>query len=326
MTLTNAIMETGSKDRPPMLSPGTYVQWKSKIQEKQALIDVEDEAIHIILTGINNDIYSTVDACDTAQEMWIAIERLKKCENINRQDVEKKLFCEFGYIGKWNNRQKGKNENQRAVVIAGNRESVGQRMVQRTGIKLPQGKDVDVQEGSSWGQLSAEEYNRLIDSNEEPKDQELEAHHTFMENIQEVILDAVQDSGPSYDTKPLGKVHTNDEYNVFPTDQHHTKQPKFINDTYVMVKDDKHVTPNSTDMCSNEGEVDQDAEKNNDERVLISTLIANLKHDIDEKKRNKYLKQANMILTLELEKHKHFHTNFKEKEEAERQRFIALIV
>ncbi|GKB69632.1 hypothetical protein Tco_0931044, partial [Tanacetum coccineum] len=194
-----------------------------------------------------------------------------------------------------NNRQKGKNENQRAVVIAGNRESVGQRMVQRTGIKLPQGKDVDVQEGSSWGQLSAEEYNRLIDSNEEPKDQELEAHHTFMENIQEVILDAVQDSGPSYDTKPVGK-------------------------------DDKHVTPNSTDMCSNEGEVDQDAEKNNDERVLISTLIANLKHDIDEKKRNKYLKQANMILTLELEKHKHFHTNFKEKEEAERQRFIALIV
>nr|GEZ06400.1 hypothetical protein [Tanacetum cinerariifolium] len=31
-TLHNAIMEVGSKDRPPMLAPGNYVQWKSKIK------------------------------------------------------------------------------------------------------------------------------------------------------------------------------------------------------------------------------------------------------------------------------------------------------
>nr|GEW68167.1 hypothetical protein [Tanacetum cinerariifolium] len=31
-TLHNAIMEAGSKDRPPMLAPGNYVQWKSKIK------------------------------------------------------------------------------------------------------------------------------------------------------------------------------------------------------------------------------------------------------------------------------------------------------
>nr|GEX75315.1 hypothetical protein [Tanacetum cinerariifolium] len=30
-TLPNVIMEAGSKDRPPMLAPGNYVQWKSKI-------------------------------------------------------------------------------------------------------------------------------------------------------------------------------------------------------------------------------------------------------------------------------------------------------
>nr|GEY56376.1 hypothetical protein [Tanacetum cinerariifolium] len=31
-TLHNAIMEAGSKDRPPMLAPGNYIQWKSRIK------------------------------------------------------------------------------------------------------------------------------------------------------------------------------------------------------------------------------------------------------------------------------------------------------
>ncbi|GJT23466.1 retrovirus-related pol polyprotein from transposon TNT 1-94 [Tanacetum coccineum] len=36
------------------------------------------EVIHLILTGIGDEIYSTVDACQTAQEMWEAIERLQQ--------------------------------------------------------------------------------------------------------------------------------------------------------------------------------------------------------------------------------------------------------
>nr|GEZ06609.1 hypothetical protein [Tanacetum cinerariifolium] len=31
-TLHNAIMEVGSKYRPPMLAPGNYVQWKSRVK------------------------------------------------------------------------------------------------------------------------------------------------------------------------------------------------------------------------------------------------------------------------------------------------------
>nr|GFC13670.1 hypothetical protein [Tanacetum cinerariifolium] len=43
--------------------------------ENKAYFLAEKEAIHLILTGIGDDIYSTVDACQTAQEMWEAIER-----------------------------------------------------------------------------------------------------------------------------------------------------------------------------------------------------------------------------------------------------------
>ncbi|GJS17267.1 hypothetical protein Tco_0411739 [Tanacetum coccineum] len=41
-------------------------------------LNAEAEAVQIILTGIDNDIYSTVDACPNACEMWKAIERLKQ--------------------------------------------------------------------------------------------------------------------------------------------------------------------------------------------------------------------------------------------------------
>nr|GEV08791.1 hypothetical protein [Tanacetum cinerariifolium] len=48
------------------------------------------------LKGIDNDIYSTVDACPNACEMWKAIERLKQGESINAQDLKTNLYWEFG--------------------------------------------------------------------------------------------------------------------------------------------------------------------------------------------------------------------------------------
>ncbi|GJR38941.1 hypothetical protein Tco_1214625 [Tanacetum coccineum] len=56
----------------------------------------EKEAIHLLLTGIRDEIYSTVDACKTAHDMWIAIERLQQGESLNIQDVKTNLFWEFG--------------------------------------------------------------------------------------------------------------------------------------------------------------------------------------------------------------------------------------
>ncbi|GKD98481.1 hypothetical protein Tco_1382378 [Tanacetum coccineum] len=50
----------------------------------------------MILKMIGNDIYSIVGACPNEKEMWIAIERLQKRESINIQDVNTKLFWEFG--------------------------------------------------------------------------------------------------------------------------------------------------------------------------------------------------------------------------------------
>nr|GEY83905.1 retrotransposon protein, putative, Ty1-copia subclass [Tanacetum cinerariifolium] len=50
-------------------------------------LSTEKEAIHLILTGIGDKIYSTVDSCKTAQEMWEAIKRLQHGESLNIQDL-----------------------------------------------------------------------------------------------------------------------------------------------------------------------------------------------------------------------------------------------
>nr|GEW29588.1 hypothetical protein [Tanacetum cinerariifolium] len=64
--------------------------------ENKAHFLAEKEAIHLILTEIGDEIYSTVDTCQTAQEMWEAIERLQQGESLNIQDVKTNLFWEFG--------------------------------------------------------------------------------------------------------------------------------------------------------------------------------------------------------------------------------------
>nr|GEX82649.1 hypothetical protein [Tanacetum cinerariifolium] len=64
----------------------------------KAHFEAKKEAIHLILTGIGDEIYSTVDACQTAQEMWEAIERLQQGESLNIQDVKTNLFLEFALV------------------------------------------------------------------------------------------------------------------------------------------------------------------------------------------------------------------------------------
>nr|GEV39377.1 hypothetical protein [Tanacetum cinerariifolium] len=73
-----------------------FETYKNVTQDIRDQLNTEAEAVQIILTGIDNDIYSTVDACPNTCEMWKAIERLKQGESINVQDLETNLYWEFG--------------------------------------------------------------------------------------------------------------------------------------------------------------------------------------------------------------------------------------
>nr|GFC08684.1 hypothetical protein [Tanacetum cinerariifolium] len=147
-TLHNAIMEAGGKDRPRMLAPGNYVQWKSRIKR---YIDTKPnhELIHYCL---KNPSYKFTWA-DKEEFGNVA----RKCQKPKRvKDIayhkEKMLLCK--------------------------------------------------QEEAGF-QLNAEQADWKDDTDDEPEDQELEAHYMYMAQIQEVNSDATDNSGPIFDTEPL---------------------------------------------------------------------------------------------------------------------------
>ncbi|GJX14481.1 hypothetical protein Tco_0206239 [Tanacetum coccineum] len=103
-TLHNAIMEAGGKDHPPMLAPVPVTEgssettterymenYKNVSQDIRDQLNAEAEAVQILLTGIDNDIYSTVDACPNKCEMWKAIGRLKRDEH-HFEDLKTKFI------------------------------------------------------------------------------------------------------------------------------------------------------------------------------------------------------------------------------------------
>ncbi|GKB40033.1 hypothetical protein Tco_0884975, partial [Tanacetum coccineum] len=85
-----------TEDSPAVPEQTTVETVMNMTPENRAHFESEKEAIHLILTGIGDEIYSTVDACQIAQEMWETIERLQQGESLNIQDVKTNLFWEFG--------------------------------------------------------------------------------------------------------------------------------------------------------------------------------------------------------------------------------------
>nr|GEW39179.1 hypothetical protein [Tanacetum cinerariifolium] len=382
----NDIMAAGSKERPSMLAP-----------DNRKLIDAEVELVHMILNGIGNDIYSTMDACSNAKEMWITIERLQQGEFINIQDVKTKLFCEFGKFtsrdgesiesyytrfyrmmnemvrNKLNvdtlqkksknifkapslpsesvseedsneeHAQKDKQIQKMLALIAKHfkkstnlptselHQTLGTRMwilLQELGMtykirrfghfakecrSTKRVKDYEYHKEkmllcmkeAKMIQLSAEQREWLHDTNDEPDEQELKAYYMYLAWISEVLHATDDNFGPTFDIELIEKVQSDDDYNVFATEKQHPEQPKSIIDTYLAKKVNINVTIDSLDMSTNERGVYQNAEKPEDERMLLLSLIANIKLDVDEQKNiQTQLQKANMSLSQELAQNK----------------------
>nr|GEW29206.1 hypothetical protein [Tanacetum cinerariifolium] len=193
--LYNAIMEVGGKDRPLMLAPGNYVQWKSKIKR---YIDTKpnNELIYYCLQNLpykfkqtektvpvtEDDALSKENEIDkfmalislSFKKIYKPTNNLRTSSNTNRthQDNTSRINKGTGY------------DNQRVRNIVRARENV-----EEAGI-----------------QLSAEQDDWRDDTDDEHEDQELKAHYMYMAKIQEVTPDVTDNSGPIFDTEPLEKI------------------------------------------------------------------------------------------------------------------------
>nr|GEY97749.1 hypothetical protein [Tanacetum cinerariifolium] len=291
-TLHNAIMEAGSKDRPPMLAPDkripnsdrnltttterVFETYKNVTQDIGDQLNAEAEAVHIILTGIENDIYSTVDACPNAIdnniystvdacpnacEVWKAIERLK-------QDNSPQIHRNAGY------------EGQRSGTVAGARDTVGSSMVQKYGIQC----------------YNCKEYGHVARECQKPKRAKDPAYH------REKMLLYDVDSRPIFDKEPEQKVQNDDHYDVFAIDCQHSEQESAHN-TYLLEQDAQNVSIESVDMNYDSEQTDQNDEDVDlaKEHELLASLIAKLKCEIDaSKNHNTLLETSNKVLVEKL--------------------------
>ncbi|GJX75018.1 hypothetical protein Tco_0313613 [Tanacetum coccineum] len=287
--------------------------YKNVSQDIRNQLDAEAEAVQIILTEIDNDVYSIVDVCPNACEMWKAIERLKLGESINVHDLETNLFWEFGKFTSCRENQDNTPrtnketgyDNQMAVNVVGARKNVAREYQKPKWAKdatYHKEKMLLCKQEEAGIQLSDEQVDWRDDTDDEPEDQELEAHYLYMAKIQEVSLDAADNSGPVFDVDPLQKVQNNDDnYNVFANDIEHLEQSESINDTYPDEQGDNNITTDLLDMSTNGEEADQDDDDLARERDLLASLIDKLKCEIDDSKnRNKLLESSNKTLVDKL--------------------------
>ncbi|GJT82481.1 hypothetical protein Tco_1056823 [Tanacetum coccineum] len=72
---------------------------------------------------------------------------------------------------------------------------------------------------------------------------------SYMAKIQEVSPEESSSTG-----QPLEQVQNHDESNVYDNVRRHSEQPESINDTYVLEKDDSNVTPDSSNICTNDNQ------------------------------------------------------------------------
>nr|GEV14418.1 retrovirus-related Pol polyprotein from transposon TNT 1-94 [Tanacetum cinerariifolium] len=375
---TVVVQAVVATDGSPAIPKHTTVETPMNMSPtNKAHFESEKEAIHLILTGVGDEIYSTVYAFQIAQEMWEAIERLRQGESLNIQDVKTNLFREFALVApaqanqdpyyqtpksqksyapsskppiptrtQTTTRYKGKeiakpitppsestseedNDPEQAqrdkdiqknlALIAkyfkkiykptNNNLRTSSNSKTRMWIRLHGMQNAKRVKDSVYHKekmllcklaekgvpLEAEQYDWLADTDEEIDEQELEAHYTYMEKIQEVPT-----ADTCTDLEPLEKVQNDTGYNVFANDLQHFEQSESISNTCLVETDDSNVIPDSPDMCDDDIHNDQNDVKSDDERVALANLIANLKLDVGEKKSQKQLKKADTKLAQEL--------------------------
>nr|GEX27180.1 integrase, catalytic region, zinc finger, CCHC-type, peptidase aspartic, catalytic [Tanacetum cinerariifolium] len=235
---------------------GYMENYKNVAQDIRDQLNAEAEVVQIILTWIDNDIYSTVNACPNTCEMSKAIERLKQGESINVQDLETNLYWEFrkftshdgesleSYYSRF---YKMMNELVRNQSATRNRGKAIVNSYAPTYDQEPamvadddeMSKEKGIDKLMALIYLSFKKINKPTNNNLRTSSNSVELIKIILQESKKE-LDAADNFGPIFDSEPLQEVQNdNDHYNVFDNNNKHPVQPESVNDTYLEEQDMK---------------------------------------------------------------------------------------
>ncbi|GJY35445.1 integrase, catalytic region, zinc finger, CCHC-type containing protein [Tanacetum coccineum] len=184
--LHNAIMEAGSKDRPPMLAPGqcpvlTQLQPNCKATQKEVIEIHERKTSHtatVLPETEENNCTSSAPTYDPEPATVTEDEEMSKEKEID------KLMALISLS---------------AINVAGARENVGTPVVQKSGIQCYNCKE--------YGHVSREcQKPKRIKDAAYHKEKIIEAIKCTVAQLQEVTPDSVDTSGPIFDDEPMHKL------------------------------------------------------------------------------------------------------------------------
>nr|GEZ40759.1 hypothetical protein [Tanacetum cinerariifolium] len=286
--LTNPPYELGWIDKEILIYEGSPITRTDKFQETyknvskeiRDQLNAEAEAVQIILTGIDNDIYSTVDSCRNACEMWKIIERLKQGESINVQDLETNLYWEFGkFTSKDDESLESYYSRNRGKAIVNSPQPIYDQEPSMVAEDVETSKDKEIDKLMALISLSFKKIYKPTNNN-----------HRTSSNTNR----ANQDNSPrinrsaGYENQRIGNVAGARE-----TKQKRVKDAAYHREKMLLCKQEK-----AGIQLNAEEEIDQNDDDHDvtNERELLASLIEKLKCEIDESKnRNKFLETSNKV-------------------------------
>nr|GEX02826.1 copia protein [Tanacetum cinerariifolium] len=183
------------------------------------------EAIHFLLTKIEDEIYLTVNACKTAHEMREAIESLQQCKEV-ATPITPPSASAFEEDSDPEQAQKDKDMQKNLALIA----KYFKKLYKPTNNNL---------------KTSSNSRNKNVDTTPRYKND----NQTGQSGNQRIVNVARARETVQYDVG----------YNVFANERQHHEQPGSISNTCVVEKVDSNGIPASPDMCHNDIKTDQNA-------------------------------------------------------------------
>nr|GEZ23489.1 integrase, catalytic region, zinc finger, CCHC-type, peptidase aspartic, catalytic [Tanacetum cinerariifolium] len=332
-TLHNAIIEAGGKDHPPMLAPGNYVQWKSKIK-RYINTKPNHELIHYCL---KNPPYKYQWADNTVPVSKGSIETTTE-RNKGKAIVNSPPTIydqEPSMVAKDDEMSKDKEIDKLMALISLSFKKIynlinknlqtssnASRANQDNSLRISRGTGYDNQRignvdgaretvGTTVMQkyriqcYNCKEFRHVAREYQKPKRVKDAAYHK-----EKMLLCKQEEAGFQLNAEQANwRDDTYDEPKDQELEAHYMfmaqiqEQSKSVNDTYPIEQDEHNMIIDSLDMSYDREQIDQNDDDDDlaNECDMLASLIEKLKCEIDDSKNhNKLLETSNKVLVDKL--------------------------